>query len=127
MVRFPRGLGLWAPACSLTSRCLQPLLIDTVSDLGFWVALRKVAGNDCCVPLIYFDHVLHVQLEVLEICGQKERCQWGLDGGQKQSDISVWLMPWGLQSQENSCRSLTHWGLPGEWSESFLQPSVVRV
>lgn len=47
-------------SCLLTSGCLQPLLFDTVSDLGFWVALRKVAGNDRRVPLIYFNHMLHV-------------------------------------------------------------------
>ena len=88
VVSFPPGLGLWAPACSLTPRCLQPLLLDTVSDLSFRVALRKVAGNDCCVPLIYFNHMLHIQLEILEICGEKKRCQLGTDGGQKQSDIS---------------------------------------
>lgn len=57
---FPAGLGLRAPTCSLTSGRLQPLLFDAVSDLGFGVALRKVAGDDCRVPLIYFNHVLHV-------------------------------------------------------------------
>lgn len=60
MASFPSSLGLWDPACSLTSGGLQPLLFDTVSDLGLWVALRKVAGNDCSVPFIDFDHVLHV-------------------------------------------------------------------
>ena len=53
---WPWPLG----SCSLTSGCLQPLLFDTVSDLGFWVALRKVASNDGRVPLVHFNLVLHV-------------------------------------------------------------------
>lgn len=57
---FPPGPGRWAPTCSLTSGGLQPLVFDAVSDLGFWVALRKVTGDDRRVPLIHFNHVLHV-------------------------------------------------------------------
>lgn len=55
----------------LTSRGLQPLLFDAIPDLGFRVALGKVAGDDSRVALIHFDHVLHIQLEVLEVCGER--------------------------------------------------------
>lgn len=97
----------------LTSGRLQPLLLYTVSDLGFWVALRKVAGNDRRVPLIYFNHVLHVQLEVLEVCGEKGRCQLGLHGRDRQSTILGWADALVSLVTINSCRSLTPWGLSG--------------
>ena len=57
---FLPGPNLQAPACLLTPGGLQPLLFDTVPDLGFWVALGKVAGDDRCVPLIDFNHMLHI-------------------------------------------------------------------
>lgn len=55
-----RPASLLAPAAGLTSGGLQPLVFDAVSDLGFGVALRKVTGDDRRVPLIHFNHVLHV-------------------------------------------------------------------
>lgn len=54
------GAWSWSSCPFLTSRGLQPLLFDAVPDLGFWVALWQVAGNDSCVPLVHFNHMLHI-------------------------------------------------------------------
>lgn len=74
------GLGLKAPTYLLTSGGLQPFLFHTVTDLGFRVALRKVTGDDGRVPLVYFNHMLYIQLEVLEICREREGARWASMG-----------------------------------------------
>lgn len=91
----------------LTSRGLQPLLFDAVPDLGFWVALGEVAGDDGCVPLIYFNHMLHIELKVLKVCEEKGRFRLDLDGD-CQCGIHPWWVPVGSHNKrlQNSLQAI---------------------